>query len=87
MEFKDDVNGVPFAVDILNEDDSELLLKNITIEAGVIYFPQNMIILNTTRMFWRLRIIMATGISTIADSLSGWQRDLRGIYGELQWKI
>ena len=34
VEFKDDVNGVPFAVDILNEDDSELLLKNITIEVG-----------------------------------------------------
>ena len=34
VEFKDDVNGAPFAVDILNEDDSELLLKNITIEVG-----------------------------------------------------
>lgn len=34
VEFKDDVNGTPFAVDILNEDSSELLLENITVEVN-----------------------------------------------------
>lgn len=34
VEFKGDVNGAPVAVDILNEDDSELLLKNITVEVN-----------------------------------------------------